>query len=128
MRALGLSDKILLPMACNKWVLPSPVPPYKNSGLVIGSPGFLATFNPAERASSLDLPPTKFSNKYCGLRLERNEFAIALSADGLSCTDAVASTGCGATICATGLLPSVTLTIKFGLRLNSCAILVICAK
>ena len=90
MRAFGLSAKMLLPMACNRWVLPNPVPPYKNSGLVIGSPGFLATFKAAERANSLDFPPTKLSNKYCGLRPERKVLfsisAVELTALCAACT------------------------------------------
>jgi hypothetical protein len=48
-------------MACIRWVLPKPTPPYKNSGLKVTGPAS-ATRRAAAWASSFGLPTTKLSN------------------------------------------------------------------
>ena len=48
-----------LPMACIRWVLPSPTPPYRNSGLYAW-PGRSATDSDAAWASRLADPTMKF--------------------------------------------------------------------
>src|SRR5579859_7223616 len=50
-------------MACIKWVLPMPTPPYRNSGLYAFE-GCSATAREAACANSFDFPTTKLSNVY----------------------------------------------------------------
>ena len=59
--ACGLFLIISLPVACIKWVLPKPTPPYKNRGLYF-SPGWLATAWQVAYARSLLDPTIKLSN------------------------------------------------------------------
>ena len=58
-RRSGLLARICQAIACIRWVLPRPTPPYRNSGLKGASPASLARWQ-AAAASSLDLPTTKF--------------------------------------------------------------------
>ena len=60
--------KILFTIACIKWVLPKPTPPYKNNGLY-DSPGLSATAIAAACAKRLLLPTTNVSKVYFGLRV-----------------------------------------------------------
>src|SRR5207247_5611257 len=54
------------PMACIKWVLPRPTPPYTNRGLYVRA-GACATARLAACAISLFGPTTKDSNVFRGL-------------------------------------------------------------
>src|SRR5881409_2350300 len=55
------------PMACIKWVLPRPTPPYTKRGLYVRA-GACATARAAACAISLFGPTTKDSNVFRGLR------------------------------------------------------------
>ncbi len=54
----GLSSMSLFPIACMRWVLPSPGPPYMKSGLNVVARSFV-TASAAARANLLLLPDTK---------------------------------------------------------------------
>ena len=56
----GYLSLISTPIACAKWVLPRPTPPYINKGLKEVPPGLFATAIPADRANLLESPSTKF--------------------------------------------------------------------
>ena len=52
----------LWPIACSKWVLPRPVPPWMNSGLKFTA-GELARVRAAVAATSLAFPTTNVSKR-----------------------------------------------------------------
>ena len=54
-------------MACIKWVLPRPTPPYKNNGLN-ATFSLSAVRRATANASSFGLPTTKFAKVYLGSR------------------------------------------------------------
>ena len=64
-----LCTNISFAIACIKWVLPKPTPPYKKSGLYDVA-GASATANAAACANLLLFPTTKLSNVYLGFKLE----------------------------------------------------------
>ncbi len=55
-------------MACIRCVLPSPTPPYRNSGLKPGEEGWSATRRAQAKANSFGLPTTKVSKVKRGSR------------------------------------------------------------
>ncbi len=59
-RRCGCFSRRFQAMACIRWVLPRPTPPYRNSGLN-GTVSLSATRRAAAKASSLGLPTTKFA-------------------------------------------------------------------
>src|SRR5213595_2313664 len=64
------------PMACIKWVLPRPTPPYTKRGLYVRA-GACATARAAACAISLFGPTTKDSNVFRGLRPRTLALAFA---------------------------------------------------
>src|SRR5437660_5083728 len=62
----GFCRSAWLPTACTRCVLPSPTPPYRNSGLY-ALPGAFATAVQAATANWFDGPTTNESNVYFGL-------------------------------------------------------------
>ena len=67
--AFLLFFNISFPIACIKWVLPSPTPPYKNKGLYEVA-GASATAKAAACAKELLLPTTKLLKVYFGFRFD----------------------------------------------------------
>src|SRR5438270_9194327 len=61
----GFCRSAWLPTACTRCVLPSPTPPYRNSGLY-ALPGAFATAVQAATATWFDGPTTTESNAYIG--------------------------------------------------------------
>ena len=66
--SFGLTLFFCHAIACIKWVLPNPTPPYKNKGLN-GTSCESATLLQAEKANSLDFPTTKSLNVNRGSKL-----------------------------------------------------------